>query len=422
MRKILIAATALFLITAPALAGEPVAKVGERVITIDDLNRALASMPNDPSAKEDPLTRNKRAIVMLRDLIDAELLYDDAVREGALRDREYMRMVDENADAVLADLYRYKIYDNKVKIDKKKVRELAGKNGLDFEAATAALRAEKRKKALKDESVRLFGKYNVQFSPVLAEREVAALKDSDLLVTSPAFRVDYGQIREPFSKFGSEKTDLLDFLANLVEVKLFAVEGRAVGLARDKRYSDRAVEFERATAVNIHRDRLNSGFAPSQKDIADYIAETGYLIHEPRFVSALMIVTPTKEETAKVRSLALAGGSFYDLAIEHSTAPGAKAKAGRIGGMTIGHAPYSTVDLAILALKPEQITEPIKGIHGWSIFKLLEISDPAPRDPNEAASIASAAIVDRRAEAYLDGLRKSGSVTFYRKGKTIQAQ
>lgn len=422
MRKILIATMALFMTVAPAFSDEPVAKVGERIITIDDLNRALASMPNDPSAIEDPLTKNKRTIVMLRDMIDAELLYTEAVRDGVVKDREYKRVVEENADAVLSDLFRYRIFDEKVKVDKKEVRALAEKNGLDFEAATATLRAEKRKKALKDESVRLFGKYKVKFATILAERNVKELKDSDQLVTASVFAIDYGQIRQPFSRFGSEKKDLLDFLANLVEVKLFAAEGRAVGLDKDKRYGDRTVEFERATAVNIHRDRLNSRFAPSQKDIADYITQTGYLIHEPRFVSALMIVTPTKEESEKVRALALAGGNFYDLASEHSTAPDAKAKAGRIGVMTIGRAPYSVVDRAILSLKKEQVTEPIKGIHGWSIFKLLEISDPAPRDPNEAGSIATAAIIDRRIEEYLDGLRKSGKVTIYRKDKAAQAQ
>jgi parvulin-like peptidyl-prolyl isomerase len=415
MRIILIAATAIFLIAGPAIAGEPVAKVGERVITVDDLNRAVASMPNDPSAKEDPLARNKRAIVMLRDMIDAELLYDDAVRDGVLEDPIYRRLVDDNADTVLADLYRHKIFSEKVKVDKKQVNRLAGKNGLNFEAATATLLADKRKKALKKESVRLFGKYKVKFSPILAERLVTALKDSDRLVTSPVFSIDYGQVREPFSRFGSEKTDLLDYLANLVEVKLFAAEGRAVGLAKDKRYADSAVEFERATAVNIHRDRLHSRFAPSSKDIADYIAQTGYLAHEPRFASALMIVTPTKEEIEKVRALAIGGANFYDLAIEHSIAPDAKAKAGQIGVMTIGRGPHSAVDRAILALQPEEVTEPLKGAYGWSLFKLLEISDPVARDPNEAVSIATADIVDRRFEEYLDGLRKSGKVVIYRK-------
>jgi parvulin-like peptidyl-prolyl isomerase len=422
MRIILIAATAILLVAGLAIAGEPVAKVGERVITIDDLNRALASMPNDPSAIEDPLARNKRAIVMLRDMIDAELLYAEAVRDGVLKDHEYQRMVDDNADTVLADLYRHKIFNEKVKVDKKQVRRLAEKNGLNFEAATATLLADKRKNELKKESARLFGKYKVKFLPILAEREVASLKDSDQLVTSPVFSIDYGQVREPFSRFGSEKTDLLDYLANLVEVKLFAAEGRAVGLAKDKRYSDSAVEFERATAVNIHRDRLHRRFAPSQKDVADYIAQTGYLTHEPRFVSALMIVAPTKEEIEKVRALAIGGANFYDLAIEHSIAPDAKAKAGQIGVMTIGRSPYSAVDRAILALQPEQVTEPVKGAYGWSLFKLMEISDPVARAPDEAASIASAVIVDKRVEEYLDGLRKSGKVVIYRKEKAAKAE
>jgi hypothetical protein len=359
---------------------------------------------------------------MLRDMIDAELLYAEAVHDGVPKDHEYQRMVDDNADTVLADLYRYKIFNEKVKVDKKQVRRLAGKNGLNFEAATASLLADKRKKELKKESARLFGKYKVKFSPILAEREVAALKDSDRLVTSPVFSIDYGQVREPFSKFGSEKADLLDYLTNLVEVKLFAAEARAVGLAKGTSYSDSTVEFERATAVNIHRDRLNSRFAASQKDVADYIAQTGYLTHEPRLVSALMIVTTTKEEIEKIRALAIGGANFYDLAIEHSIAPDAKAKAGQIGVMTIGKAPYSAVDRAILALKPEEVTEPVKGAYGWSLFKLLEISDPAPRDPNEAASIATAAIVDRRVEEHLDGLRKSGKVVIYRKEKAAKAE
>jgi parvulin-like peptidyl-prolyl isomerase len=401
---------------ADPIADGPVAKVGGRVILLSELNRALGSLPiNDPSSRDDPLAKNAYAKELLLEMIDAELLYREAATDGIVKSAEYRRRVDEQKVTLLDGAYRARLFAQKAMVPDERVEKYADQTGLEYEAAKAILVAGKRKDAVKEESLRLFDKYRVVFSPVLAEKSLDELVDADRLVTSSAFSISYGSIRDGFHRFGSRKEDLVDYLADLTERRLFAAEGEAIGLIGDSRFKESMAEFAHSAAVAIKRERLARRFAPNDAEVADYIAKTGYLKQAPRYISALLIVTATKEEAASVRREALAGGSFYELAMARSIAPFAKEKAGRIGVMVVGRAPYTDLDRALLSLKPGEISQPREGEHGWSIFKMLEISPAEPRDPAEARRLAAETIVDERMTAYLMKLRGRGNVTIYTK-------
>ncbi len=400
--------------TPVARAETPLVKVFDRIITKEELNRTLGSLPvNDPTAIDDPLGKNPYAKEILSNMIDAELLWREAVDQGITRSKEYKEGVDAVERATLADLYRRKLYAEKAAIPDDRVDAYADASGMEWEAAKAVLVSEKRKQVIQDESIALFDAYKVRFAPTLAEKEVADLKDADRLVTSTVFTLDYGDVRGPFSRFGSSKKDLLEFIVDATEERLFAAQARKIGLDKDRIFVAQSKEIQRTQAVGMMRSALARRLAPADADVTRYIDRTGYLKNEPRTLSALLIVVESEKEANELRRRALAGESFYDLAMERSIAPFAKEKAGRIGAMVIGRGPFSDLDRALLVTKPGDITPPLQGERGWSIFKVLEITPAKPRDPAEAKKIATRLLTDAGIESHLKTLRSRADMTFY---------
>ncbi|MBF0171127.1 MAG: peptidyl-prolyl cis-trans isomerase [Nitrospinae bacterium] len=415
MKRYACAALAALLLTPPAAWAEtPLVKVYDRVITKEELNRTLGSLPvNDPTAVDDPLGKNPYAREIISRMIDAEILWREAVAQGITKSAAWKEKVDAVERATLAGLYRRALFDAKATVPDARVDAYADASGLEWEAARAVLVAEKRKYVIQQESLALFDAYQVKFSPALAEKEVASLSDRERLVTSTLFTLDYGDIREPFSRFGSSKKDLLEYLVDLTEERLLAARAREVGLAKSPLFIAQSEEVKKSEAVSMMRDILARRFAPTPAKIDAYIERTGYLKQEPRTVSALMIVVPTEAAADGLRARAVAGESFYQLAMDHSVAPFAREKAGRIGAMVIGRTPWSDLDRALLSTKPGEITLPVQGEKGWSLFKVLEITPAEPRDPKEARRIATEVLTEGAVESHLTELRRRADVTFY---------
>lgn len=418
-RFALLVAMAVTLAAPAAWAETPLVKVYDRVITKEELNRTLGSLPvNDPTAVDDPLGKNPYAKEILSNMIDAEILWREAVDQGITRSKEYKDRVAAVERATLAGLYRRKLFDEKATVPDDRVDAYADASGLEWEAAKAVLVAEKRKGAVQEASLLLFDEYHVSFSSALAEKEVAALRDDDRLVTSSVFTLDYGDIREPFSRYGSLKKDLLEYLVDMTEERLFAAKARQIGMTNDPLFVATAQEVKHSEGVALMREKLQRHYTPKPAEVKRFIEETGFLKNEPRTLSALLIVTPTEAEAAKLRGRAMAGESFYQLAMDHSIAPFAKEKAGRLGAMVIGRTPLTDLDRALLATQPGEITEPLKGERGWSLFKVLDITPAEPRDPQEANRIAEKVLTEGGIASRLKELRSRAPITFFgAKGK-----
>jgi parvulin-like peptidyl-prolyl isomerase len=123
-----------------------------------------------------------------------------------------------------------------------------------------------------------------------------------------------------------------------------------------------------------------------------------------------MIVTKTEAEAEKVKGEALNGGNFYELAVNNSIAPNAKMNAGRIGPIVIGDRPYNSVDEALIAMKPGEVTKPLKGDKGYTIFKLLDITPRELRNGAEIREQAEKTILANKMERHIDELYKSTKV------------
>lgn len=402
---------AVFLAAHAYAAATPLARVGDRVITLEEIKKIVASMPLGGGVNDLELIAEA-----LEGAIDSELLYIEAKESGVTESEKFRRESARFRESALADAYREKIYEMKAEVSEDEITEFAKREGAARRLAESVLKSKKREAAAQKEAARLFEAHNVAFSPIVAEKSVDTLEDGDLLASADSFKIFYGDVRDAFSSYGGGKEGLLDLLAQMVEVKLFAAAAEDAGLSKSDDFRAVMAEYEKSLAVNIHKERLHEENAPTQKEIDAYIERNPYLRSQPRFASALMIVTRTKEEAVRLRERAMAGENFHELAMEHSIVPNAKATAGRIPPIRIGGGPYSVIDRALLSLEPGEVTEPIEGTKGHSIFKLIEITDEKPRDEIEMRKLARAALLENRLKAHLAKLRSSGRVEIYEAG------
>ncbi|MBI5748259.1 MAG: peptidylprolyl isomerase [Nitrospinae bacterium] len=399
----------------PSFAETFVAKVGERVITMEELQRVLNSTPYAmPDAKITPDSENKKLIVqILSEIIDSELLYNEAVSLKIHKNIEFQKEVNMHRKSLLADIYRRQFLAKSVKDNPEAVKKYVKEKGVSEKMAKTIIQGEGRGKFILNESSRLFDLYKVQYSPLLAKTDISNLKDDDLLVSSTAFNIYFRDIKDVLSELGNTKNGLIDLLSQFVEVELFAFQALKEGFDKDEKFINILSEYKKNLAVVMYREQLKKKFLPDDNKIEAFIKGNSYLRFKSQTANVLLIVTMTEKEAVDIRDKAIKGYNFYELAMKNSIAPNAKANAGRIDPIIIGEHPYTSIDGALLGIKPGEITLPIKGDKGYSIFKLTDISPRELKNNEEIKTSAKKLIIEKRLSEHIQELRKTTKIEFY---------
>lgn len=403
----------LLLSPAIAMADEPAAKVGNRIITIEELKKTVNSTPYAlPNGS--PATTSQKVLVMevLGNMIDAELLYGDAVKQGIPASAEFADEMNLHQRSQLADLYRTILLSG-VSLNDDEIALFAKEKKIKEEAAKALLLKDRRRKAVENESARLFDLHAVKYVPTIATAALSSFTDDDILVSSKSFSVYFKNIRGPLAEMGNSKNALVDLLAQSVEEELFAAAARDAGLDAGSDYKHEMAENSRVLAIVLHRRNLERRFIPAEKEVNTFIKKNGHLRHKPQTAEVLLIVAKSKPEAEALRQRALKGESFYALASGHSIAPNAGINAGRIEPVRIGEHPYSSIDETLMKMKPEDITPPIKGDKGYSLFKLLSITPREKRDAADIKKAASQLLTESHMRKYVEKLRVGKDITIY---------
>ncbi len=128
--------------------GPVVAKIGDRTITLDQLERELAGMM--PGASKQPITAEQK-LTFLRSKIFQDLLYDMAVRKEYNKDREVRKRIREAEKSLLAQkIYAEEVQD-KVKVSSGDVELYYKANPDEFKTPlsvqTAHIQVESQEKA-----------------------------------------------------------------------------------------------------------------------------------------------------------------------------------------------------------------------------------------------------------------------------------
>ena len=402
------------LVPAVTHADTPIAKVAGRTITVEELQKTLNSTPYGMPSPNTPTPAGRELMLkMLAEIISAELLHGEAVSLDIAATEGFKTEAGRYRKSMLADMYRKKLFAKAVIDDAEALKKYAKENSIPEEAAQALLQNKKRKTLVADESARLFDLYKVQYSPSVAKDDINKFKDDHRLVSSSAFDINYGDIKNILKEFGNTKNGLLSLLAQSVELELFAAEAKGQGMDKNPSFIADMADFEKNLLIASHRENLNKTFLPRPEETKDFLSKNRYLRVKPRTANVLMVVTNTEKEAANVRKKVQNGGNFYEMAIDVSIAPDAKVTAGRVNPIVIGEHPYTSIDKALLALKPGEISKPIKGDKGYSIFKLMDISPKEARSDSEMKEYAVRAITGMKMAKHIEKLRQSAEVELY---------
>jgi foldase protein PrsA len=124
----------------------------------------------------------------------------------------------------------------------------------------------------------------------------------------------------------------------------------------------------------------------TEQALKDYYKENEPRYREPQRISFSEIAVPTKEQAADVRAMAVKpNASFADLAKQYSVAP-SQQLGGRRPTMEVEAIVPAELRPPLLALKPNQISEPVQAGGGWWVLQLHEILPAKMRTFEEARS------------------------------------
>lgn len=159
---------------------------------------------------------------------------------------------------------------------------------------------------------------------------------------------------------------------DMVEVLVFAQEGRKAGLLEDPEVKKRLRE---ATMLILARTFFNK-YVADKAQADDELALQEYEKKKEGLVSAEQmhvqhILVKEKAEAEKVLARLKKGEAFEEVAKQESKDPMSGRKGGDLGWQSRGTLDPS-FEKAAAALKPGELSQPIQTRYGWHIIKLVE--------------------------------------------------
>ncbi len=175
-------------------------------------------------------------------------------------------------------------------------------------------------------------------------------------------------------------------LRRWAEVTLLALAAREDGLDKDPQVK---VRIQDVVDRILAQEYLSKEVLPKVKPVSDKEVKTYYESHKKEFVNpkaihARHILIPVSQNASPeevqaalkkaemIRKKALKGENFAKLAQKYSADPGTKDKGGDLGFFTKGQM-IEDFEKAAFALKPGQISKPIRTAFGFHIIKVEEV-------------------------------------------------
>lgn len=208
------------------------------------------------------------------------------------------------------------------------------------------------------------------------------LLQSEFLQTNGQF--DYGKYMQLLGNPTVDWTPIENFVRlSIAQVKL---QEMVVGMARVTPDEVRRNFLENQTKlaarfIMIPASEFDSKVQVSQSDIKNYYEKNKEkYAEEPRAALAYVQFPKTastedeekvKNELLDLRKQILDGTDFLEIAVDYSEDPGSASKGGDLGWFSAG-AMVKPFEEALLKLKPDELSEPVKTSFGWHLIKLLE--------------------------------------------------
>lgn len=164
------------------------------------------------------------------------------------------------------------------------------------------------------------------------------------------------------------KEELLDIL---IAREVLNQEGKRIGIEKKKEVKERIDELTKEVVINEVVNQI------ATEKITDAEMKKYYEKNKGDFreVRASHILVKTEDEAKEVKKKLDGGAEFAALAKEKSIDPGSATRGGDLGFFTKDRMVKPFADAAF-AMKPNEISKPVKSAFGYHVIKVVETKEP----------------------------------------------
>jgi parvulin-like peptidyl-prolyl isomerase len=413
-----------------AALGDVIARVGDQDISFTMINTMLNSsavVGVSVPALGTP-ERDTARIVVLDKVVSANLLYLDALRQGLDKDPVYQQAMQAFTDGMLGSQYQQKIVAGTITVSEAEIQEFFDKNIVPGTEMTddlhtqikASLHKRKLQQRLAAQREELHQGHKVLVYPDrLAPGEDDAQADAAVVASIDDQAITWGEVKGVLIAAGKGATYLdalamesdaqLEALQNEIDSRIIAGKARDAGLEKDALYQSRLKEFQKTRLVNLHRANLARQMEPSDEQLKEYYEANRMSIMQVEMRKLQEALLETREQAEMLKGKVEAGElTMFQVAADHSIAPGAKQSLGEVGWIAKGRA-QPALDKVIFELEPGEIGGPVESTEGWHLFKVLDVADEkfGSLKENETRKLARRRYIHDKLNEYVADLRKN---------------
>ena len=409
--------------------GDVIARVGDQAITFNQINTMLNSsavVGVSVPALGTP-QRDTARIVVLDKVVSANLLYLDAIRLGLDKDPAYLRDMQNFSEGMLGGQYYRQIMAGEILVSETEIQEFFNKT---MKAGTemsddlhtqieAALRKRKLHERVAAQRAELRQGIEVEVYPDnLASSEEEAPADDVPVAKYGDQVINWGDVKATLLAAGRGAAELdptamevdaqLAALEMVIDKRIIAGKGREAGLEKDAIYQSRLNEYQKTRLINMHRARLAQSMEPSEEQLKAYYEENRNSIMQVEMRKLQEVLLESQEQAEQMKAKIEAGElTMFQVAANHSIAPGAKQQLGEVGWVAQGRA-QPAIDEIIFKLEPAEIGGPVESTEGWHLFKVLDVTDAKFDDlqDKETRKLTRRRYIHQQLDDYVMVLRK----------------
>lgn len=176
--------------------------------------------------------------------------------------------------------------------------------------------------------------------------------------------------REQFTgKEGKEK--LLD---EIIKRELVYQDAKKMKLDKDPEYIEKVKEFEKMTLISIIlKKEVEDKAKVDDAEVKEFFDKNADKFTIGTKIRASHILVETEDQAKKIRERIEKGESFEKLAGTYSKDKGSASKGGDIGYFGSGQM-VPEFERAVMGLKTNEISEPVKTRFGYHIIKLVDVA------------------------------------------------
>ncbi|MDX2458317.1 MAG: peptidylprolyl isomerase [Gammaproteobacteria bacterium] len=412
-----------------AALGNVIARVGDQDISFNQINTMLNSsavVGVSVPALGTP-QRDTARIVVLDKVVSANLLYLDARRLGLDKDPAYVRAMQEFSDGMLGGQYYRNIMAGEIPVSEVEIQEFFTKTmkpGTEMSddlhtQIEATIRKRKLHERVAAQRAELRQGIEVEVYPDnLAGTDDEAPADEAPVAKYGDQVISWGDVKDTLVAAGKGAVDLdltamevdaqLAALQMVIDKRIMAARGREAGLETDAIYNSRLNEYQKTRLVNMHRARLAEEMEPSEEQLKAYYEENRNKIMQVEMRKLQEVLLESSEQAEQMKAKIDAGElTMFQVAADHSIAPGAKQQLGEVGWVAQGRA-QPALDEIIFKLEPGEIGGPVESTEGWHLFKVLDVTDAKFDDfkDREARKLTRRRYIHQQLDDYVMALRK----------------